>query len=124
MKSEVASQLPFLPWKSRLPDKYSGDVVAPVHFEHFEEPSAYAYKMLGYDEQDQCCYYRHQYMLTRELLDDEDNFYYERAYFERVQAWKLKGNEWLRYSETGCAGGCCSDQGLKTKYEITPCKPK
>lgn len=80
--------------------------------------------MLGYDEQDQCCYYRHQYMLTHEVLDDEDNFYSERASFERVQAWKLKGREWLHYSETGGAAGSCSDHGLKTNYEITPCRPK
>ena len=79
--------------------------------------------LLGYDEQGLCCYYRHQFMLTREVLDDEDNFYSERAHFERVHSWRLKGSNWLRYSETGGTAGSCSDHGLKTKYEITPCRP-
>lgn len=124
MENEVEIAPPLYPWKEGLPEKHIGDIVIPVRFEQFEEPSAHAYKMLGYDEQGLCCYYRHQFMLTREVLDDEDNFYLERAYFEKVQSWKLKASDWLRYSETGGTAGNCRDHGFKTKYEITPCRPR
>ncbi len=108
-------------WNRGLPDDYSGGVVTPVRFERFEEPSALAERVFGYDGENRCCYYRHQHTLTREVLDDEDNFYSERAYSEEVLAWRLGGGAWLRCSASVGSAGACGDYRLE--YAITPARP-
>lgn len=108
-------------WNRGLPDDYSGAVVMPVRFERFEEPSALAERVFGYDGENQCSYYRHRHTLTREVLDDEDNFYSERAYSEEVLAWRLASGVWLRCSATAGGAGECRDRRLE--YAITPVRP-
>ena len=111
-------------WKERLPVDYAGQVTTPVEFEYFEEPTAHAYKLIGNDEHGQCCYYRHRYSLMREVLDDDDNFYQEEAYWEEVRAWRLHGGEWLRCSIAAGNAGVCRDRRLEVQYTVTPTRPR
>jgi hypothetical protein len=63
--------------------------MTPYRHERFDDEPSQAHKVLGYDLNGECCYYCHQYALTRVALDDEDNFYEGQAYFEEVKAWRL-----------------------------------
>lgn len=109
-------------WRTDLPVEISINVIVPHRFEHFEEPSAYAEKMLGYDQGGRCCYYQHIYTITRDVLDDEDNFYEEASYHEMLTAWLLDSGQWLccRNSRTGM--GC--NAAATSCYELVQSRPR
>jgi CxxC motif-containing protein (DUF1111 family) len=111
-------------WTKDLPFEYSGKVVIPVRFECFEEPSAHARKVLGNDRHGRCCYYHHQYSLMREVVDDEDNFYQEEAYWEEISAWRLAGGNWLQRSISSGNAGSCRDRKLAVRYKVVSTRPR
>ncbi len=98
--------------------------VVPSHFEYFEEPSAYAEKMLGYDEGGRCCYYQHMYTITREVLDDNDNFYEEASYHEIVTAWLLDSGLWLCRTTSRIGTGQCRYPAAFLHYELLQSRPR
>ena len=111
-------------WLQDLPDEYHAQVASPRRYERFEEDSLQAHKILGYDQNGECCYHRHRYALTREVLDDEDNFYEEEAYFEDVKAWRLAGGVWLSRTIQAGQVGDCRDRSLRPGYAIVPDRPR
>ncbi|MHB1677712.1 MAG: hypothetical protein ACYCSS_09285 [Sulfuriferula sp.] len=98
--------------------------VAPSRFEHFEEPSAYAEKMLGYDGSGRCCYYQHIYTITREVLDDNDNFYEEASYHEILTAWLLDSGQWLCRTISRIGMGYCRNPLVSPRYELLQSRPR
>lgn len=109
-------------WKTDLPEDLCIAVAQPHRFEYFEEPSAHAEKMLGYDKSGLCCYYRHAYALTRDVLDDEDNFYEEVAYREIVTAWLLENGQWLCCKSIKTGVGCSTVSA--PRYELAHSRPR
>ncbi len=91
-------------WKRDLPTNINA--IAPYRFEYFEEPSANAEKLLGYDGSGRCCYYQHAYTMTRDVLDDEDIFYEEVSYHESMTAWLLDSGQWLCCKNSKAGMGC------------------
>ena len=98
--------------------------IAPRRFEHFEEPSAYAEKMLGYDGDGRCCYYQHSYTITREVLDDDDNFYEEASYHEILTAWLLDSGQWLCRTISRIGMGSCRNFSASPSYELSQSRPR
>lgn len=109
-------------WRTDLPVDISVNVIVPHRFEHFEEPSAHAEKILGYDKGDRCCYYQHAYMMTRDALDDEDNFYEEMSYREMVVAWLLDSGQWLCRKHSRAGMGC--NMATTFRYELAESRPR
>lgn len=100
-------------------------LVVPSRFEHFEEPSAYAEKILGYDQSGRCCYYQHVYTMTRDVLDDEDNFYEEASYHEILTAWLLDNGQWLwRTTSRIGMGEHCRNPAMAPRYELAQSRPR
>lgn len=109
-------------WKTDLPADMGINAIVPHRFEHFEEPSAYAEKMLGYDKSGRCCYYQHMYTMTRDVLDDEDNFYEEVSYHETVTAWLLDSGQWLCCKNNKAGMGC--NLSATPRYELVQSRPR
>jgi hypothetical protein len=97
------------------------NAVVPCRFEYFEEPSAYAEKRLGYDQGGRCCYYQHAYTMTRDVLDDEDNFYEEVSYREIMTAWLLDSGQWLCCKNSKSGMGC---NPATPRYELAQNRPR
>jgi nitrogen fixation protein NifQ len=115
---------PLPDWVMDVPDEYRAQVSAPYHHERFDDEPSRAYKILGYDRNGECCYYRHQYALTEVALDDEDNFYEEQAYFEEVKAWRLASGAWLSCTTRAGRAGDCRDHTLRPEYAVVPERPR
>lgn len=113
-------------WKADLPTEMgiNAILVVPQRFEHFEEPSAYAEKMLGYDKAGRCCYYQHAYTITRDVLDDEDNFYEEASYHEILTAWLLDSGQWLCRTISRIGMGHCRNPAAPPRYELAQNRPR
>ena len=107
-------------WYTDLP--MGINTVVPHRFEYFEEPSAYAEKMLGYDQSGRCCYYQHMYTMTRDVLDDEDNFYEEVSYHEILTAWLLDSGQWLCCKNSKAGMGC--NLPTAPRYELAQSRPR
>ena len=99
-------------------------LVVPTRFEQFEEPSAYAKKLLGYDQGGQCCYYQHTYTITRDVLDDEDNFYEETSYHEVSTAWLLDSGQWLCRTTSKIGMGHCRNPAAPPDYKLLQSRPR
>ena len=99
-------------------------LIVPTRFEHFEEPSAYAEKMLGYDQSGRCCYYQHAYTVTRDVLDDEDNLYEEASYHEILAAWLLDSGQWLCRMTSRIGIGHCRNPATPPRYELAQSRPR
>jgi hypothetical protein len=101
-------------------------VSAPFRHERFDDETSQAYKnkILGYDRNGECCYYRHQYALTQAALDDDDNFYEEQAYFEEVKAWRLASGNWLSRTTRAGQTGDCRERTLRSDHAIVPDGPR
>ncbi|MBY0578849.1 MAG: hypothetical protein K2P57_07360 [Burkholderiales bacterium] len=111
-------------WNEHLPQQYLDQALEPVSFERFEEPEAMAVKCMGYDNLRQCCFYRHQFSLTRAVMDEDESFHEEETYFEEVRAWRLENGKWLRRTITGGEAGDCRSRLLNPVYEIVPERPR
>lgn len=99
-------------------------LVIPTYFEYFEEPSAYAEKVLGYDQSGRCCYYQHTYTITRDVLDDDDNFYEEASYHEMLTAWLLDSGQWLSRTTSRNGVGQCCNSAMSPRYELVQSRPR
>ncbi|MHB1265986.1 MAG: hypothetical protein ACYCY2_00105 [Acidithiobacillus ferriphilus] len=99
-------------------------LIVPTRFEHFEEPSAYAEKVLGYDQSGRCCYYQHAYTITRDVLDDDDNFYEEASYHEILAAWLLDSGQWLCRTTSRIGMGYCRNPAMPPRYELAQSRPR
>lgn len=111
-------------WDEHLPAQYLGLALIPVVFERFDEPEAQAVKCMGYNSLKQCCFYRHQFTLTRAVMDEDESFHEEETYFEEVRAWRLENGSWLRRTVTGGEAGNCRSRNLRPVYEIVADRPR
>ena len=111
-------------WDEYLPAEYRDQSMTPVSFERFEDPGARAMKYLGYDGRRQCCFYRHQFILTRAVMDEDESFSEEETYFEEVRAWRLRNGTWLRRTTTRGPAGDCRRRLSRPLYEIAADRPR
>ena len=111
-------------WDEYLPAEYRDHAMIPISFERFEEPGARAFKYLGYDGSMQCCFYRHQFTLTRAIMDEDESFGEEETYFEEVRAWRLRSGVWLCRTTIGGPAGGCRRRLSRSVYEIVPERPR
>lgn len=109
-------------WREDLPADIALHAIMPHRFEYFEEPSAYAEKLLGYDQSGGCCYYQHVFTINRDVLDDEDNFFEEVSYHEILTAWLLDSGLWL-FCKDGRAGMDCN-QAAPLRYKLARNRPR
>ncbi|MDA8328517.1 MAG: hypothetical protein M0Z83_06055 [Betaproteobacteria bacterium] len=107
------------------PEDVAGEtLIVATRFEHFEEPSARAEKMLGYDSQGRCCYSHHEYALTRYLLDDNDIFYEEVSFYEMQTAWLLESGQWLSRVFSWFGMGHCGNSSGSARFELMQNRPR
>ncbi len=111
-------------WDEYLPAEYLDQSTVPVSFERFEDPEAQAVKYLGYDGRMQCCFYRHQFVLTRAVMEEDESFSEEETYFEEVLAWRIRNGTWLCRTTTRGAAGDCRRRLSHPQYEITADRPR
>ncbi len=119
--------MPFEPviWDEHLPDEYLEGVIRPVRFERFEEPEADAMKCMGYDGDNECCFYRHQFSLSREILEEDETFIFEeKVYFEEVRAWRLSEGGWLCRTLKREATRDCRKRIVQPVYEVLAARPR
>lgn len=123
-RGPVLADAPLPDWFLDVPDEYRAQVSAPFRHERFDDEPSRAYKILGYDRNGECCYYRHQYELTQVAFDDEDNFYEEQAYFEEVKAWRLESGAWLSRTTRAGQAGECRDRTPCPEYAVVSERPR
>lgn len=82
-------------WQRHLPEEWRSAVVHPLHFGLWREYEMPASRCLGYDENDQPCFYRHRFLLDALRLGDGDELYAAIIYSEEVIAWRLRDERWL-----------------------------
>lgn len=111
-------------WDEFIPAEYLEQVMTPLDFECFEEPEARAMKYLGYDDRKKCCFYRHQFTLTRAVMDEDGIFHEEESFFEEVRAWRLENGSWLRRTVRGDGAGDCRTRLFRPAYEIVSERPR
>lgn len=58
-------------WKTGLPKDSSPATALPVALEKFEDETACARRIKGFDTQGELCYYYHSYAINRERFDEE-----------------------------------------------------
>jgi hypothetical protein len=109
-------------WREGLPRRYWRQVTPPLRFEHFTEPSVRAGKTLGYGFDGQCCFYRHHFVVVRDLLDEDP--IEEETCREEVRAWHLASGEWLQRTVRGGAAGACNDRRLTPVLERVASRPR
>ena len=108
-----------------VPEEMAGEIlIVPTRFEYFEEPSARAEKVLGYDVFGHCCYSHHEYALTRYLLDDDDIFYEEVSFYEMQTAWLLESGQWLCRIFSWFGMGHCGNSSGSARYELMQNRPR
>lgn len=83
-------------WDSCLPEDFLHRVRIPVQFEIHEEESLGARKILGYDRAGIRCFYFHEFLLTEERFDEEEDVFEAASYRETIFGWKTLEEGWLK----------------------------
>lgn len=110
-------------WKAGLPVDCDPATVPPVALEKFEDESAYARRIKGFDTQGKLCYYYHTYAISRERFDEEGLFDECEAYRQEVTAWRFYTGGWLvRKYEAGVRGDCAA-RLVEPSYSISESCP-
>lgn len=96
-------------WLDQLPVEWRPMVVAPVSFVCHREYEIAANRTLGYDPDQQVCYYVHRYIFAEPRSDNDEDFYPVVTRGETLRAWRLRDDRWLTYrvvlaNEEGGAG--------------------
>lgn len=107
-------------WQRLLPAEWCDAVDAPLYFRHFSEYEVQARRSLGYDEDDRPCFISYQFVLTRLITDDDEEFYEAVSYREEGAAWRLRDERWLvfRRVDTG------QEHPVQGFYAISPDMPR
>jgi hypothetical protein len=104
-------------WDEYLPDEYRGRAMAPDRFEHFADASARSEKIVGYRGERERCFYCHEFLITEERFDEEDMPFLVKLYRERVFAWRLEGDTWLKLK-------VCADRLDECGKRVTLSRPE
>ncbi len=85
-------------WLVDCPPEVAPLLDEPVQFDRQEDRGIPALKVHGIDAQGRRCYYRHDYTVRDETLDDEDLPVQVETYREQVTGWRLPDGRWLRHA--------------------------
>lgn len=106
-------------WDDFLPDEYKGRVAMPVRYEQYEDQAAHASKLIGFDPVGQRCYYTHQFSLNEPAFDADELPLEITVYRERVVAWRLGRDRWLRLKVYEDQPHHCAGKTIRLPPEIT-----
>ncbi len=110
-------------WKTGLPVKNVPTTIPPVALEKFQDETAHALRVKGFDSQGQFCHYHHAYALNRERFDEEGFYDENEAYRQEITAWRLSGGGWLVRKYEAGAHGDCAGRLMKPDYWISETCP-
>ena len=106
-------------WDDYLPAEYKGSVAMPVRYELQEEPSSDASKLIGFDPLGRRCYYTHRFAMTEPGFDADEFPIEVTVYRERVVAWRLGVNHWLKLNIYDDQPDRCAAKTTRLTPEIT-----
>ena len=106
-------------WDDYLPAECKGRVAMPVRYEKHEDPGAHASKLIGFDPLGRRCYYAHQFMMTEQGFDADEFPIEITVYRERVVAWRLGIDRWLRLKVYADQPERCAAKTIRLPPEIT-----
>lgn len=86
---------PQVAWSDELPAPLKHLVVAPVHFQVYEDYELRAGRVTGSDGANQPCYCASHFVLTDLRSDDDEVFYEAPVYTELLTSWRLIDERWL-----------------------------
>lgn len=91
----------------------------PVRYERHEEPSAHASKVIGFDPIGRRCYYAHQFQINEQAFDIDEIPLECAVYRERVVAWRLGEDRWLKLKTYDDRIDRCGASSIRLPPEIT-----
>lgn len=112
------------PWNILLPTQYHDCVIPPIAFEHHDEPSLAADKIIGFDGSGQRCFYFHAFTLTEEVFDIDEFPLRVDVYFERVIAWRLREGPWVKLKSYSNRLDLCNQKLTTLPVEMSAEMPR
>lgn len=86
-------------WRSSLPAQWADYVIEALDFAEHVEYEMPARRILGHDADGELCFYAHDYVLTENRSDNDEDFYTVVTAGESVRAWRLVDARWLIFRQ-------------------------
>lgn len=84
-------------WRDHLPVDWREQVIEALDFTEHHEYEMPASRCFGHDIDGRLCFYAHQFVVTENRSDNDEDFYTVIARSEIVRAWRLRDERWLIY---------------------------